>query len=162
MPQLISQGRIVEDHWLHLADTDPLAPQRACSVSLNRLLQAWDSLQSHQGDLGLRLTPDAQLDELSAFLPRLALIMLDFPHFTDGRAYSQAVLLRERWGYRGQLRACGDVIQDTVYYLQRCGIDTLALRDDQNVEDCLRALSTFTHPYQASVGTTMLFHRTQR
>ncbi len=162
MPLLIKNGQHCTDPWLPLADDATLPATGAYILSLARLESESDDLGAYRGDLGVRLSPDIDVTRLLPWLSRLALISIDIAHFSDGRAYSQATLLREQMGYRGELRACGDVIQDTVYYQQRCGFDALALRDDQDVDACIRALGTFTHPYQASVATPMLFQRIQR
>ncbi len=162
MPQLIKNGQACTDTWLALADDAALPTSGAYLLSLARLEAQSDDLDAYRGELGVRLGPDIDVTRLQPWLPRLALISLEIAHFSDGRAYSQATLLREQMGYRGELRACGDVIQDTVYYQQRCGFDAFALRDDQDIDACVRALRTFTHPYQASVATPMLFQRQRR
>jgi uncharacterized protein (DUF934 family) len=74
-----------------------------------------------------------------------------FPTFTDGRGYSTARLLRERYGYRGELRAVGDVLRDQLFYLSRVGFDAFALRQDQDAEGALASLADFSESYQASV-----------
>jgi uncharacterized protein (DUF934 family) len=74
-----------------------------------------------------------------------------FASFTDGRGYSLARMLRERYGYRGELRAIGDVLRDQIYYLSRCGFDAFALRADQKPEQALAALDDFSEAYQTSV-----------
>ena len=76
---------------------------------------------------------------------------VNFPQFTDGRGYSIARLLRERYGWRGELRAIGDVLRDQLFYLSRCGFDAFALRDDQDPHAALTAFDDFSEAYQASV-----------
>lgn len=83
--------------------------------------------------------------------PRLALVVLEFPKWTDGRAYSQARLLRVRHGFNGELRATGDVLVDMMLQLERCGFDSVQLRPDQKVEDAARALGYFAGHYQGDV-----------
>ncbi len=75
-------------------------------------------------------------------------VVLDFPKWTDGRAYSQAVLLRGRLQYSGEIRASGEVLVDMLPLLQRCGFDAVQLRADQNVESAKRALGFFSAHYQ--------------
>src|SRR5699024_2653247 len=86
--------------------------------------------------------------ELAAELASAPLIAIDFPVFTDGRGYSTARLLRERYGYQGEMRAVGDVLIDQLFYLSRCGFDAFSLREDQSIDDALRALKTFSRSYQ--------------
>jgi len=99
----------------------------------------------------LRLEP---ADDPAAFADRLAReerIEVNFPKFTDGRGYSIARLLRERYGYRGELRAVGDVQRDQLYYLSRVGFDAFLLREGEDAQDALAALRDFSEAYQASV-----------
>ena len=97
------------------------------------------------------LPHDADPASLREALPALKLIELQFPKWTDGRAYSQAVLLRTRLGYRGELRAVGDVVADMVPLLQRTGFDSAVLRADQNPATAERTLGFFDGHYQNSV-----------
>ncbi len=99
-------------------------------------------------DSGVCLQPDDDFDALLPDLPRLALIAVNFPVFTDGRGYSIARLLRERHGYRGELRAIGDVLRDQLYFLHRCGFDAFALRADQDAEQALQAFGDYSVSYQ--------------
>jgi uncharacterized protein (DUF934 family) len=83
-----------------------------------------------------------------------------FPKVTDGRGHSSARLLRERYGYRGELRAVGEVTRDQLFYLQRCGFDSFALRADQHAADALDGLSDFDDSYQAAADQPLpLFRR---
>ena len=81
----------------------------------------------------------------------MPLIALDFPVFTDGRHFSSARLLRERFGYKGEVRAIGDVLRDQLFFMQRCGFDAMAVRADCDAEDALLGLSGFSVVYQTSV-----------
>ena len=99
----------------------------------------------------LRLEP---ADDPAAVADRLggaARVEVNFPSFTDGRGYSIARLLRERHGYRGEVRAVGDVQRDQLFYLARCGFDAFLLRDGQDAGESLAALNDFSEAYQASV-----------
>jgi len=99
----------------------------------------------------LRLEP---ADDPAAVAHRLggaARVEVNFPSFTDGRGYSIARLLRERHGYRGELRAVGDVQRDQLFYLARCGFDAYLLRDGDDAGAALAAFNDFSEAYQASV-----------
>jgi uncharacterized protein (DUF934 family) len=88
---------------------------------------------------------------------------LQFPTFTDGRALSQAVVLRKRLGFRGELRAVGDIIRDLVFWLGRCGFESIVPRQDQNLESCKEALGELSVAYQASAdGHTPVWVRRRR
>ena len=75
---------------------------------------------------------------------------MNFPKFGDGRGYSIARLLRERYGYTGELRAIGDVLRDHLQFMEQCGFDAFALREDQNIDEALRAFDDFSDGYQTS------------
>ena len=88
--------------------------------------------------------PDDDVAPLLPWLATLPLIAIRFPVFTDGRGYSLARLLRGRHGYAGELRAVGDVLRDQLYFLQRCGFDSFALRADQPPEEALAAFHDYS------------------
>jgi uncharacterized protein (DUF934 family) len=108
-------------------------------------LAQWD------GEPGVLLGPADDPAVLAGRLDGIAVIAIDFPQFTDGRGYSIARLLRERHGYKGELRAVGEVLRDNLFYLSRCGFDSFALSDSTQLEAALEGLSDFSEGYQASV-----------
>lgn len=119
-----------------------------------------------QGELGVWLdsyeSPEA-LAESTEDLNRFSVIAIHFPRFVDGRGYSIARLLRTRFGYRGELRAIGDVLHDQLFYLKRCGFDAFAVRADRDIEDAIRGFSDFSTPYQGAVDQPLpLFRRHAR
>ena len=91
---------------------------------------------------------DANVLALQDHLDNVGAIFLHFDRFADGRPYSQARLLRSRLGFKGEIRACGDVLADQVLALRRCGVDTFQLRSDQDWRECIAALQAFTARYQ--------------
>ena len=103
---------------------------------------------------GVMVPNDADIEALETDLPRLALIALQFPKWVDGRAYSQARLLRSRLRYTGEVRATGEVLVDMLPLLQRTGFDAVQLRADQSLESGQRALRFFAEHYQADVHET--------
>lgn len=145
---LIANGELAtENAWCVSYDTDTLPEQRPAFVPL----ALW---QAHQDDpeLAPLLTSDTALSaELAAEVSQSPAIAVDFPAFTDGRGYTIARLLRERYGYKGEVRAVGDVLVDQLDYMRRCGFTAMALRDDQHPEDALRALSFISVRYQPDV-----------
>lgn len=148
MTRILRLDRIDHDPRPLLADEDGADPGQPVIVGLARWL-LWRSagLQPHP-DTGVLLQPDDDFEALVPDLPRLSLIAVNFPVFTDGRGYSTARLLRERHGYRGELRAVGDVLRDQLYFLRRCGFDAFALRADQDAEAALRAFDDYSVSYQ--------------
>ncbi len=93
-------------------------------MSKKRWLAERDALASHMAPLGLLIAAGEKIDDIAADLGRFALIALDFPKFSDGRAFSTARLLREKHGYAGELRAVGNVLSDQIPYMRRVGFDT--------------------------------------
>jgi uncharacterized protein (DUF934 family) len=97
---------------------------------------------------GLKLANDADVEDIAADLPRLTLITLQFPKWVDGRAYSQARLLRSRYRFKGEVRATGEVLVDMLPLLARTGFDAVVLRSDQSIDAAERALAFFRGHYQ--------------
>ncbi|MCJ1884580.1 DUF934 domain-containing protein [Pseudomonas sp. LA21] len=100
---------------------------------------------------GVWLGPDDDPQRLVGRLDELSLIAIDFPSFRDGRGYSLAYLLRSRLGWRGELRAVGDVLRDQLAHMRQCGFDAFAVREDKSVEDALKGLAGLSVLYGRSV-----------
>jgi uncharacterized protein (DUF934 family) len=139
------------DPW-HTIDGDdgPMVTLTPTPFSLLTLLQ-WHGVRSHWPEgmpVGVLLSNDIEVSEIAADLPRLALVALQFPKWVDGRAYSQARLLRSRYRYPGQVRAVGEVLVDMLPLLQRTGFDAVVMRADQSRDAAERALGFFRGHYQ--------------
>lgn len=120
---LFKNGQEIKDDWL-IADTEqrPL-PQRPLIVPLQRWKQERDTLLARSAPVGVTVEPGENLEVLVADLEHLQVVRVTFPSFTDGRAYSTARTLRERYRFSGEIRAAGDVLLDQIQFMQRCGID---------------------------------------
>lgn len=113
-----------------------------------------------RGDFGVWLAPDDEPESFASEIAALNLIAVEFPAFTDGRGFSIARLLRERFAFKGELRAFGDVFKDTLFYLKRCGFNAFEIRADKNIEDALTGLNDFTEFYQGAMDQPQpLFRR---
>ena len=139
------------DPW-HTIDGDdgPMVTLTPAPFSL-LTLQQWRAVRSHWPEgmpVGVLLANDVEVTEIADDLPRLALIALQFPKWVDGRAYSQAKVLRSRHRYAGQIRATGEVLVDMLPLLQRTGFDAVAMRADQSRDAAERALGFFHNFYQ--------------
>ncbi len=108
-------------------------------------------LAQWNGEPALLLGPEDDPGALAGRLDGVTVIAVEFPQFTDGRGYSIGRLLRERYGYKGELRAVGEVLRDTLFYLSRCGFDSFALAEGVNLGAALDSLSDFSEGYQTSV-----------
>jgi uncharacterized protein (DUF934 family) len=182
MPKQIIKGRaIVADDWNLLrapeaaegttvADAATAAevlnvPAGRVIVPLATWLAQRDALSARAaaGEIGVWIAPDEDPVALREDLPRLALVAIDFPKFTDGRGYSHAWNLRTRLGWTGELRAIGDVLRDQLFSMQRVGFDAYDTRPDRSIEDALKGLTVFSETYQASVDQRVpLFRRHAR
>ena len=161
MAQLIKHRAVIQDSWLLLerGAIGSLPFSGDVIVPLDLWTSERETLAFRLGRVGVWLDADADPATMAQDLGRLDLIAVRFASFTDGRGYSIARLLRERYGYRGELRAIGDVLRDQLYYLSRCGFDAFALRADQDPAQALAALDDFSENYQASAAQPIPLHR---
>ena len=165
MPKLIKDGAIVENTWTLLAK--PEGEAAVAEVPAGQVivpLVVWQAqkaqLQNRQ-DVGVWLDSDETAHQLGDDARALPLVALNFPLFMDGRAFSSARLLRERYGFTGELRAVGHFIRDQLCYLRRCGVNSFDFaREDISLEEALTSLNDFSEYYQASVDQPLpLFRR---
>ncbi len=147
--QIIKDRVIVEDNWLHLDDEAALVAGNI-TVSLTRWQEQHDTLSKHEGGLGLRLTGEDPLEEIVPDLAAFSLMVLIFPAFTDGRCYSFARLLRDRYHYTGEIRAQGDVLHDQLFYMSQSGINSFELANPEQMENALLAFNDFSESYQTT------------
>lgn len=148
MPLIDYAGRVLDDPWRFLADDEALPERGPIAVSLARWRAERKTLLRHDGPLGLALKGHESAEHAAGDLEQFGLITLEFPKFTDGRAYSTARLLRERHGYAGELRAVGAVLRDQLQFLKRCGFDSFVLADEVALGEIARALKEITVVYQ--------------
>lgn len=148
--QIIKDRKIVEDNWLHLDDEAELVAGNI-TVSLARWQEQHEALIHHEGGLGLRLTGEDPLEEIVPDLASFSLIVLIFPAFTDGRCYSFARLLRDRYGYKGEIRAQGDILHDQLFYMAQCGINSFEMANPNRIIDAMLAFDDFSESYQTTV-----------
>lgn len=164
MQRIIKNGQVIDESW-HLLDKEAALDGLSNSDDLIVPLALWrahaHALKARDGGLGVWLDSDEEIEEIVDDLSQFQVIALNFPIFTDGRHYSSARLLRERYGYRGEVRAIGDVLRDQLFYMQRCGFDAFALRPDRDPYEALQSLQDFSVTYQAAVGQSPLFRRRQ-
>ena len=114
---------------------------------------------SPEGEV-LRLEPQDDLSVLTEKIGNAARIEVNFPKFGDGRGFSLARLLRERYGYKGELRAVGQVARDHLHYMEQCGFDAFLLREGEDVDEALAAFDDFSEHYQGTVARPIpLFRR---
>jgi len=154
-------ARVASDAWTFLADEDAIPESGDIAVSQTRFLAERDALLARNaGRLGLVIQPaKEEVEAIGADAQRFALIAVGFPAYRDGRGFSTARLLRERYGYTGELRAVGDVLPDQVFYMLRCGFDAFSLKAHHPEEDFARAAKTFSISYQSATDQRLPVHR---
>ena len=166
MPKLIKNGQIVDDprSVLKLAADETAEsialPETAQLLPLSVWLARRDEILASGIAHGVWLDADEGPEAIAGDLEHLAVIGVNFPKFTDGRGYSTARLLRQRYGFQGEIRAVGDVLQDQLYFMKRCGFDAYALREDKDISAALASLDDFSESYQAAADQPLpLFRR---
>lgn len=162
MPLLTKDRTSIDDRWALLPETATIAdvPASTPAIVPLALWSAEHDALTGRRDIGVWMKPDDDPDALAGDVARLPLIAVDFPKFGDGRGYSTARLLREKYCYTGELRAIGDILRDQLYYLRQCGFDTFALRPGRSVAEALAAFDDFSDSYQATVAQPVpLFRR---
>ena len=124
---LVRDGQLVDDIYVDATALDPVPVDRPVLVSLPQWQAHRDALLAGKQPLGIRLHSDQPPALVADDLGHFSIIALEFPKFRDGRAYTHARMLRERFGFRGEVRAVGDVLQEQLNYMQRCGFDSFEI-----------------------------------
>ena len=140
---------LAEDPFTSVADDQGLPPGDVI-ISLTRFQSDGEILLSEGRSVGVRLESHEEVEALAYDLPQLSVVALAFPKFGDGRAYTSARLLRERFNFKGEVRAVGDVTRELAVQMARCGFDAFEPADGSTVEDWQRASQRFRHVYQRS------------
>jgi uncharacterized protein (DUF934 family) len=159
MTQIIKNRAVVEDNWTVVRAAEDGALPEVDALPAGKVIVPLALWQAHRDalvasrskdELAVWLAPESEPADIAADFDAIALIAVDFPVFRDGRGYSTARLLRERFGYKGELRAIGDVLRDQLRFYERCGFDAYALRADKDLQDALNAFTEFTVQYQGA------------
>ena len=163
MPRLIRNRAIANDRYTLLRDAASLADVPD-GVPVIVPLALWLERRSAliaRGETGVWLAPADHPAAVADDVDRLPVIAIDFPQFTDGRGYSHARLLRERYHYAGELRAIGDIQRDQLYYLGQCGFDAFLIPDGRDADAALDGFVDFSDGYQATAAREPWFRRRQ-
>jgi uncharacterized protein (DUF934 family) len=165
MPVLIrwtgQRAESVEDPYTTVADEEPL-PRGEVIVSLQRFQTEGQRLLAEGRKVGVRIEPNEAVEELADQLPRISVVALVFPKFLTGQAYSSARILRERYGYEGEVRAVGDVLREQARFMVRCGVDTFEPADGSSPDEWTHVVGRFRHVYQrAADGRAPAFEERQ-
>lgn len=159
---LIRDGNLVQDDWVQLSDDAPLEANEAVIVSVERWQRERETLGARSAPVGVRLRPDQPPSELVDDLDRFGTVALEFPFFKDGRGFSYARLLRERYGYRGDVRAFGHILQDQYLYLDRCGVNVVEVKDEMQAAAWSTALNELSVSYQPAADARQVVSNLRR
>ena len=170
--QLIKDGQLIDDSWhaIALADEATLDDAATLPIPAGRVVipaVAWlaqrDTLLARAEnlvDIAVSLAPTFRVEDIAHDVQHFAMIAIEFPKFIDGRGYSTARLLRERYAYRGELRAVGNIGRDQLFFLRRVGFDAILIPQGQDAEAALQSLNDFPDVYQGAVDQPLpLFRR---
>jgi uncharacterized protein (DUF934 family) len=165
---LIKNNALVNDEWtvLRLHEGEAADSINVPAGKVIVPLPVWncqhEALQGRK-ELGLWLASFERAEDIPDDIQRFPVIAVDFHKYTDGRGYTLAYRLRKQYGYRGELRAMGDILRDQLFFLRRVGFDTFAVRADKDINDALNGLKDFSLSYQASTDIAQpLFRRVER
>lgn len=159
--QVIKDRKILEDEWSLLRELDSAAsvPTGKVIVPFSYWQANRDVLLEQNSDHAVWIDGDIETEELVNDLAHFSIIGLDFPAFKDGRSYSHARLLRDRYNFEGDLRAIGDVLRDQLFFMHRCGINSYELNEGKDAEDALKAFEEFTVRYQAAADDAVPIYK---
>ena len=170
MPEQLIQGRqLADNRWTTLTIADDAGdtnlahvavPAGAVIIPAPLWLAQRAALIAREGEIGVSLASTFEVETLAADIAHFSLIAVEFPKFVDGRGYSTARLLRERYGYTGELRAVGDIGRDQLFYLSRVGFNAFLIPDGRDATAALQSFNDFPEMYQSGVDQALpLFRR---
>jgi len=157
---LVKNGKVAADTFVHVGDDAEIPVDGAALIPAARFLADPEALIGRNGPTGVIWPNNRDVDDLVPYLGRLAVVALVFPTFRDGRAYSQARLLRERYGYKGEMRATGQVLRDQFVFMLRAGFDAFEVVKPADAEAFLATARRYTVFYQPTGdGRITALHR---
>jgi uncharacterized protein (DUF934 family) len=157
---LVKGGKITEDIFVHVADDAPVPDRGAILISGTRFLDEAQAIVGRGQKVGVVWPNNRSVEDLVPWLGQLAAVALVFPGFRDGRAYSQARLLRERHGFRGELRATGQVLRDQFLFMLRAGFDAFEVKKASDAEAFAATVKRYSVFYQPTGdGRLTALHR---
>ncbi len=159
---LIKGGRAIRDEWRHLVDDDAVPADGKVTFSWERWLEERERESREPDETGVRVPNTVPPADLGLDAGRFGLIVLSFPVFGDGRGFSQARVLRERFGFRGEIRATGNVLRDQLQFMERCGIDAFEVGERAIAENWFAALREFDVFYQPAADNRPWIQRQRR
>jgi uncharacterized protein (DUF934 family) len=152
MPQLLKDKRVIDDTWTVLDTDSQSLPDGDILLTYNQWQTFSERLESHSGQIGVVIEGNTEIEDIIEPLLKLPLIAINFPKFADGRGFSLATLLRERYSFKGEIRAVGGFIRDQLYLLSRCGFNAFKFSDNTDLSEAAKSLEDFSETYQVSAN----------
>ena len=151
MPQYLKDGAVVDNSWQLVSADSKILPQGDILVPVSQWQEQQDRLANHLGAVGVWIDSHEEIEAFAESIIGLPVIAINFPKFADGRGFSIARLLRERYGYRGEIRAVGQIIRDQLFLMQRCGFNGFVLTTGIDLAEASKSLHDFSDAYQVAV-----------
>jgi uncharacterized protein (DUF934 family) len=161
MRKIVRRREIVADDWLYAGEPGSDAAGARVVRPLAAVLEELKAGGELAPGSAVRIEPTDEPEQLAPCLDKLALIVVDFPKYGEGRGFSQGRLLRQRHGFHGELRATGAIKRDFLFFLARCGFDAFDLDPSENLEESLAAFDSFSVAYQDGSETIAHVRRRQ-
>jgi len=153
MRHILRRREVVADDWLHLSEVPPGTTPDALIVPLPELRKDAAKWQGFSGRLGVRVAPADRVEDFASELARMSLVAVEFPNPGDGRGYTIGRLLRERYGFKGELRAVGHVKRDQIFIMARTGFDAFEVAPAEDLQAAAEYLSRYSVAYQPGAPT---------
>ncbi len=159
--QVIKNKEIINDDWqlVREIEIDAPVPEGKVILPIAYWQENRDAILKQNSEYAVWIDGSVETEVVLDDLDRFSIIALDFPAFKDGRSYTHASLLKTRYNYKGDLRAIGDVLQDQLFFMHRCGIDSYAIREDKDIEEAIKSLNGFSVRYQAAADDALPIYK---
>ncbi len=151
MPVLTESGALLEKAWIYLEDNSDIVHRSNVILSFEHFKSKLAQIKESAVGIGVEIGPDFDVNDLQPYLSEIGLILLCFGVFSDGRAFSQASLLRSRFNYLGNIRATGDVIPDQLEFMQRCGFNQFQFDTDTDWRLAQKIIAGTSYCYQQTL-----------
>lgn len=150
MHQYLKDGVVTDNSWQLVAADSETLPSGDILVPVAFWQENQQLLENHSGSVGVWIDSHQEIEEFAATIAKLPVVAINFPKFVDGRGFSLARLLRERYGYIGEIRAIGHFIRDQLFLMQRCGFNAFQLDSDIDLAAASESLTDFSDSYQVA------------
>lgn len=150
MQKIVKDGEVRNDDWQKIEQPDSGLPDGKLLLPMQYWLQNRQQLAARNGSVGIWIDSHEEVEALGDAAQTLPVIGIHFPKFADGRGFSTARLLRERYSYKGEVRAIGPFIRDQLFYMKRCGFDAFQFAPEVDPDSARQSLNDFSNAYQGA------------